>query len=367
MTRRQKRYEKRKALRTAARKVFYRQYDSFDIVCDRQNLFDSADAAKKHVMWKGTVQRWSIEQLLNTEKLYRDLKAGKDVRKGFSRFTIWERGKVRHISAVKFYERVVQKCLCRNILYPVYTKSLIYYNTASQKGKGTKFATDGLTTALRRFYRRHGTEGYALLADFKGYFENIDHTVLKKLYRRIFQDCRLIGLIDGFVDAYGEKGLGLGSETSQMHAIFYPDKIDHAITEHCTGAKYGRYMDDSFVLLPDKTTARKALNILQRWCAWLKITLSAKKTMIVPLKAGIKWLKTKFYILTGGGIIRKPYHASVVRERRRLKKQLKAVAAGAMQIAELVQSFESWAGSLKRRNARLTVWKTRQILWSKIQ
>ena len=86
--------------------------------------------------------------------------------------------------------------------------------------------------------------------------------------------------------------------------------------------------------------------------------------MIVRLKDGIKWLKTKFFLLANGKIIKKPCHNSIVWERKKLKKQLKLLNAGAMSLAQLKQSFESWAGSMKRRNARLSVWKMRQLIWS---
>lgn len=366
MTRRSERYIRRKNKRLKRRAAAIQAHDNFDNVCNRQNLFIAADLAKKHVLWKGTVQRWSIEQLLWTEKLYRDLKAGKDVRKGFSRFTICERGKRRNISAVKFYERVVQKCLCHNILCPVYSKSMIYDNSASQKGKGVKFAGDRIITALRRHYRRFGTNGYALLVDFKGYFENIDHEELKKIYRQKFKDAKIIKLTDDFVNAYGDKGLGLGSETNQMHAIYYPNRIDHDVTEHCKGAFYGRYMDDSFVIAHEKKTILKALGIFKRWCEKLKITLSPKKTVIVKISAGINWLKTKYYLLKNGKIIKKPCRKSVAAERRKLKRQIKVLKAGGLSLPELRQSFESWAGSMKRRNARLSVWKMRQLLWSNL-
>ena len=364
MTRRKKRFIKRKALREEKRKNYIAQYDNFALVCNRSNLFDAANDAKQHVMWKGSVQNWSIEQLLNTEKLYRDLQKGKDVRKGFSRFTICERGKTRRISAVRFYERVVQKALCKNVLYPVYTKSLIFDNAASQKGKGVKFAMDRMVTALRRHYKNNGADGYALLVDFKGYFENIDHNELKKMYRKIYTDNKIVGLIDDFVDAYGSKGLGLGSETSQMHAIYYPNEIDHAITEHCKGIFYGRYRDDSFIITRDKSTAIKALGIIKSCCEKLKIVLSPKKTAIVRIKDGVKWLKTMFYLLKSGKVVKKPYRKSIVTQRRKLKKQVKILKSGAMNMYELMQSFESWVGSMKRRNARQTIWNMRLLLRS---
>ena len=156
MTRRQRRFLRRNAKRLERRNAFLVKYDDFDIVCNRKNLFEAADEAKKNVMWKASVQHWSISQLLRTEQLFRDLKAGKDVRKGFSKFSIRERGKVRNISAVRFYERVVQKCLCQKVLYPVFTRSLLYDNSASQEGKGVKFANDRLVTHLRRHYKKYG-------------------------------------------------------------------------------------------------------------------------------------------------------------------------------------------------------------------
>jgi len=221
-------------------------------------------------------------------------------------------------------------------------------------GKGTKFANDRMITALRRHYRKHGAQGYVLLVDFKGYFDNINHDVLKTIYRQFIHDKWLLLYLDAFVDAYGGIGLGLGSETSQMHAISYPNRIDHAMTEQCGRVHFGRYMDDSYILARDKKTVIKAVDILRRWCDRLKIVISAKKTMIIKIKNGFRWLKTKFFLGLKGKIIKKPCRKSVVLERR----------AG-MQMAELMQSFESWAGSMKRRNARLTVWKMRQLLWRK--
>lgn len=135
MTRREKRFLRRKEKRESKRNSFLSEYDKYSIIFDRNNLFQAAELAKKNVLWKASVQNWSIHQLLETERLHRDLLARRDVRKGFSKFVICERGKQRNISAVRFYERVAQKCLCQKVLYPVYTRSLIYDNAASQKGK----------------------------------------------------------------------------------------------------------------------------------------------------------------------------------------------------------------------------------------
>lgn len=363
MTRRSKRFEKRRALRDIKRAAYRKQYDNFDLICNRNNLFAAADDAKKRVLWKASVQHWSIHQLLMTEKLYRDLKAGRDVRKGFSKFYIFERGKRRNISAVKFYERVVQKALCKYVLYPIYEHSLIYDNAASRKNKGTKFAQDRLTTFLRRYWKRNGADGYALCMDFKGYFDNINHDVAKAISRKEIKDKQIIRLIDDFIDAYGSMGLGLGSETSQLHAIRYPNEIDHIVTEYKTGKiYYGRYMDDSYIIARSKSVLSVILDKIKSCCNKLRILLSPNKTKIVRLRDGIKWLQTKFYLTTTGKIIKKPCRKAIVRERRKLKKQLGLLKSGAMEVAAIWQSFNSWSGSHKRRNARLAVFNMRRIL-----
>ena len=123
-------------------------------------------------------------------------------------------------------------------------------------------------------------------------------------------------------------------------------------------------MDDSYVLAEKKETLKKILCKIKQLCKKLNITLSPKKTIIVPISNGIKWLKTKFYLLKNGKIVRKPCRDSITRQRKKLKKQIALLKSGTLNLDAIKQSFESWAGSMKRRNARLSVWKMRQILWS---
>ena len=125
----------------------------------------------------------------------------------------------------------MQKSFCTNIIYPTFTRSLIYDNGASQQGKGTQFATNRLTTHLRRHFRKYGREGGILLIDFSDYFGNVAHEPLFEIYRQIFTDPRVIALGMSFISAFGDKGLGLGSETSQINAVMLPNRADHYAKE----------------------------------------------------------------------------------------------------------------------------------------
>lgn len=303
MTRRSERLERRKQKRLDKKLKYIKQYDTFEQLAKYEHLYKAALKASNGVSWKASVQRYLINIMFRTLETHNDLYNLKDVRKGFIEFDINERGKTRHIKSVHFSERVVQKSLCSNVLYPIFTRSLIYDNGASQKNKGTHFAIKRLEKHLRNHYKKYGNNGYILLVDFKSFFENINHEILKKLYRKYISNEYLLKYIDDFVDDFGIKGLGLGSETSQLHAILYPSPIDHYIKEVLQIKGYGRYMDDSYIICNDKNKLKEIYKIIKEKYLKYDIKINEKKTHITDIKHGFTFLKTRFYLTDNGKII----------------------------------------------------------------
>jgi len=70
----------------------------------------------------------------------------------YSHFMVYE-PKARSIYAPDYADRVVQHCLCDNIIMPTLDKRLIYDNAACRIGKGTHFTIRRLTGFLRDFYK----------------------------------------------------------------------------------------------------------------------------------------------------------------------------------------------------------------------
>jgi len=360
MSRRRKRRERREQKR-AKKKEELKRYDNIESVSGVKSLYYSAKKASRGVSWKESVQRYLLTPLFKVSRARRDYQKGKDLRQGFIEFTLCERGKERHIKSVHFAERVWQKSICENALYPILTKGLIYDNYASQKGKGTHFAENRFTNFLRKFYRKNGRNGYVLLIDFKGYFENIPHEPLKRTFREKFTDNKLIALADDFVDAFGERGLGLGSETSQINAIAHINRIDHYIKEVERIKFYGRYMDDSFIIHESKDFLKELLERLDKFYKEYGVIINRKKTKIISLRHSFSFLKTRYSITETGKIIKKPCRDSITRERRKLKKQAILVDKGIMKIEEVKQSFSSWRGSMIHRNARKTIYSMEKL------
>ena len=134
----------------------------------------------------------------------------------FYEFDIRERGHDRHIKSVTVRERGVQRCLCDYALVPAVKRSFIYDNGASMENKGYAFAIRRMETHLRQYYRKYGNDGYVLLFDFSKFFDNVSHAVIEQVIDRAVSDRETKNVAMQMVHMFGDKGLGLGSQVSQI-------------------------------------------------------------------------------------------------------------------------------------------------------
>ena len=130
-------------------------------------LYNSMNKCKCGVMWKTSVANYCLHDLERTLKLEEDLKTG-EYKPGKPMTFMVTHPKPRQILSIGFRDRVYQRSLNDVIIYPAMTQSLIYDNAACQKGKGTDFARERLKEFIRRFYRKHGRDGWVLQMDVKG-------------------------------------------------------------------------------------------------------------------------------------------------------------------------------------------------------
>lgn len=359
--RREARYWRRRAKREAKREQ-YARYDDFDWVFSYAHLYKCFKKCCRNVGWKSSTQRYKSLAPLYVYRTYNKLHKGTYRSKGFFEFNIIERGKKRHIRSVIIDERVVQRCLCDYCLIPLLSRSFIYDNGASLKDKGCHFARKRVTGFLQRHSRKHGREGYALLFDFSKYFDNISHELCKRILRKHVTDPRIVRLTEHFIDMFGEKGLGLGSQVSQIFALASADELDHLIKDTLGIKLYERYMDDGCLIHERKEHLQACLKRIRQKCKELGIVLNEKKTIIIKLSRGFTWLKTKFYILGSGRILRKIVRESVAKMRRKLMAFRKMVNEGRMSIADVYMSFQSWRAYARCFNAHRSIRLTTDCL-----
>ena len=356
------RYQRRKAKREEQKRK--RNAMTYEEVFSFENIYSAFNKCKNGVMWKTSVQGYAAGHLAKAYRTHRELINGTYRSKGFVEFDIMERGKPRHIRSVHISERVVQRCLCDNHLVSALSRTFIYDNGASLKGKGIHFTMNRLCEHLRWHYRRYGTEGYVLTFDFSKYFDLANHDAIFKEIDRCISDERLRKQTKYFIRQFGNVGLGLGSQVSQIAALALPNRLDHYIKEKLRVHCYARYMDDAYLIHPSKEYLQKCLDDIRQICEELGVILNQNKTRIVKLEKGFTFLKIRFFLTQTGRIVKKVYPKSVTRMRRKLKKFKHLVEEGKMSEFDAYQSVQSWLSHTLILNSFQTRTSIKQLYYN---
>ena len=353
--RKEARYKRRKAAREAAKLAKYGEFDNYEAVFSYEHLYRSYQHCRKGVAWKASVQKYITQAPLNVHKAYMSLMKERYKSPGFYEFDLYERGKKRHIRSTVIAERVVQHCLCDYAIVPMVSRTFIYDNGASMKRRGYDFAVRRITQHLHEHYRKYGQEGYVLLFDFSKFFDNVSHEVVKGIFRKEFTDERLIKIANHLIDVFGDKGLGLGSQISQVMALASANRVDHYVKEMLRIHAYGRYMDDGYLIHQSKEYLHECLAKIQVICDELGITLNRKKTQIVKLSHGFTWLKVRFFLTSKGKVIKRIHRSSVTRMRRRFKKLYPMFVEGRITLEDVNNSWQSWRSHAMRFSSYHTI------------
>lgn len=305
----------------------------FEEVFTFQHLYASYEKCCKGVNWKTSTKNYQIRAVQNVAATYRLLIEGKYKQKPFAKFTVSERGKTRQIKALHISDRVVQKCFCDYFLVPLMSNRLIYDSGACMKNKGLMFTANRLKAHLQKYYRTNKTNvGYILTFDFSKFFDSVDHEILLQKARKIITDDRLYKLYEYFVLCFeGGKGLGLGSQISQVSALYYTNEMDHYIKEKHRMKFYGRYMDDGYLISSSKEQLLECLETIKRFSEELKIKLNLKKTHIARIDKGFMFLNRHWVLKSTGYIKTKPSHTTLKRLKRRYRKIKKIVSPEALE------------------------------------
>ena len=217
------------------------------------------------------------------------------------------------------------------------------------KDRGTRRCFERLKCFLQREFRKYGdNESYILVWDLHSYFDSINHDIVYEMYCKLFyeDEKKNLYLLMDFIDAFGEVSLGLGSQVSQMTAMYYPNDIDHYIKEQLKIKGYGRYNDDFFLIHRSKEYLKVCADIIRNKYAEKGIEMNENKLRICKIGTEFKFLKAKIHITDTGKVIMRPDRGSVIRERAKLKAMKQKVDNGEIEFVEAYNQFKSWRGYL---------------------
>lgn len=356
-------------------------------ITDMNALYDAFRRSMKGSSWKEEPQRFEMDFLSELTRLSDELEDGTYRTTKGSEFTLNERGHIRYIHGGRIRDRTVRHALCDNVLTPKTEKYLIYNNGASQVGKGISFARKQFEKDLHNYYLEYRTnEGYAAFIDFSKFYDNIRHDLvmdfflpkidsfsaglLKEALQSFEVDVSFLtddeykNVLDNKHDTIkyhenlnrklltGEKmlrkGVDIGDQVSQNIGIAFPTRIDNYATIVRGHRRYGRYMDDMYIISNDLGYLKETLRGIEEEAREIGLFINQKKTRIVRLDKTFKYLQRKYFLTGTGKVVIRITPKQLTRQRRKLKAYKRLLDKGEIEYSTIEQAYKSWMGDYTR-------------------
>lgn len=326
--------------------------ESFDIeaVIGYEALYDSIRKCRKGVGWKDSVASYSLNAIERTLTLHRKLHDGTYKSRPPVKFWVTS-PKPREIASITFGDRVYQRSLNDNAVYPMMSSSFIYDNYACQKGKGTDKARERLKEFLRSYYRKHGVHGYVAQFDIKGFYPNMNHIVTEDTFRKRLPADIYNMVVTILREQYDtDKGYNAGSQLIQIAGISILDGYDHFAKERLHAKHYLRYMDDFLIISDDREYLEMCAERTRGYMANLCFELNEKRTRIYPISEGIEFLGFRFQLTETGKVLMLLKSENVKRQRRKLKRLVAKAKRGEIPKDKVDESYMAWRNHASKGN-----------------
>lgn len=203
-------------------------------------------------------------------------------------FTLMERGKLRRVMPVAMRDRVVERCLCDQLLVPFIESQAIKDSSACFRGRGLDYAIN----RLRKYLEDAPPGAWVAQFDFHDYFHTIDRARLMDRLRDHFPP-EVLDLIALSIGGATGVGLELGSHVCQLMAVWYPTPLDHLMQSlpGCIG--YHRYMDDGIAVFRTKRHALNGLHLFVQSAGAMGLSMNPHKTFCNRATHPIVFCKTR--------------------------------------------------------------------------
>ena len=331
--------------------------DYYDEACSFGALYKALKKCCRNVRWKDSVVGYEANGLVNTLKLRESILNGKYKISPYQEFTVHE-PKERKILAARIVDRQFQRSLCDSGLYRDITEHLIRDNVACQTGRGVDDALRRMRVHLMRYYLQHGADGWVLKCDIHHYFPETDHAVAKAAINKYVSDKRAAKAVCDVIDSFGgEKGIGLGSQISQLVELLVLNDLDHFIKERLRIRGYIRYMDDFILIHHDKAYLQDCLKQIREKVEALGFELN-HKTQIYPIRQSVRFLQWKFTLTDTGKVLMLMDSAKIIKQRRRIRKLWAREQAGTVPAGSTNESVRAFLANAKRGDT----WKIQQAM-----
>lgn len=231
------------------------------------------------------------------------------------------RPRYREVFAASFEDRIVHHYIALR-LEPLFEQAFCPYTYNCRKGKGQLYGTNMLRQQIIECSDNYTTDCYIMKLDLRGFFMSIDKCILADLIDRFVEEkytgedkddlrqlCRIVILHEPekncerhspasywnylpankslFTNGEG-KGVAIGNLFAQLFANFLLNSLDWMIED--LGIKYhGRYVDDFYMIHPDKTVLLSAVPKIREKLSELGLELNERKFYLQHYTKGVEF------------------------------------------------------------------------------
>ena len=168
-----------------------------------------------------------------------------------------------------------------------------------------------------------------VLMDLKQFFPSAPHAAIYERHRRLILDPEIRAVADTVVASVpGGVGMPLGVEPSQMEMVSLPSAVDNWIACQLRAEDPAHYMDDYHMGAETKEQAEAFRDAVTERMEAMGLTVSRKKSKIVPLSKPFRFCKAKFHLTETGRMITHGNRDGMKRARRKLRRSREKVDAG---------------------------------------
>ena len=253
----------------------------YEKIISWENLLKAYEAARKKKKWKRQQLEFhqnkeenlfSIRQEL-IEEIWKPLP--------FRKFRRKLNLKERDIEAPCFRDRIVHHALVQ-VIEPLFEKKFISDSFACRKNKGTHRAS----LKIDKFIRRSTEKAHVLKCDIKKFFNSIKTIKLFNILKKTISCKKTLRLIEKIL-MIREKGLPIGTLTSQLFSNCHLNELDHFLKDRKRIKLYCRYADDFVIVSKSKEFLHSLKALVEKFLIEnLNLELN-KKTSIFPIRHGI--------------------------------------------------------------------------------
>ena len=330
-----------------------------------ENILNSYKLVKKICRNKNKIKDYDLNLYTNIHSLLDKLIKNEYRPMPYTIFTI-NKNKVRIVMAQEITDKIVNHFVTKYYLNPLLDKKLISQNVANRENMGLSYLYKLMRDYLNILNRKK-KDIYALKLDVYNYFYSINTSILLNMLSSDIRDDNIINLVKIILNETNKeyvfnkvkylnskynmdipiysknKGISIGSMTSQFFGIYYLNKLDHFIKEELHCKYYLRYQDDVVLLSYDKNKLKIWWNLINNEINKIDLKLN-KKSNIYKLSNGLNYVGINYRIINNKLVI-KP--CSIYKINRKLRKydnyykKLKSLAS----YNGYFKRFNIWGGS----------------------